>query len=494
VTEDLTAANVEAEIDDFVASCYDDPLRFVLGAYPWGEPNTELAEEPGPDDNQREFLSALGDEIKARRFNGSDPVMPIQMSETSGHDTGKTAMCGWVTDFILSTRPHSDGTITAGSYLQLESRTWPAVQFWTGLCLTAPWFDVLEGGIYSKAYPATWKVQMQSCKEQNAQSFAGQHAKRSTSWYWFDEASEVPDKIWEVAYNGLLDGEPMMFALGQMVRNSGEFYKVCFGSQTARWNHRRVDSRTSRFPNQQRIAQQILDYGIDSDYVKVRILGFPPSASELQYIDRARVTLARSRTMVPLPDDPIIAGFDVSGGGKAWNVLRFRQGLNGEVLPPWRLAGEKDPDRNARVAKCSELLSDRRPGHQIAALFVDSAYGAAIVVRLRALGHTNVYEINFGGDSPDPHQANHRAFMYAKAKDWLLLGSLPDEDTLCDQLCVPGSHLNARNQLVIESKADLQSRGEASPDDADAFVLTFAQAVAIKQAPAAPYVPKGKWG
>lgn len=490
------AATVEAEIEDFVASCYHDPLRFVLGAYPWLETNGPLEHEEGPDANQREFLTALGKEVTARDFDGQTPVMPVLMSETSGHDTGKTAMCGWITDWILSTRPHSDGTITAGSWKQLESRTWPAIQYWTSLCLTAPWFDVMEGGIYSKDFPATWKVQLQSCKEQNAQSFAGQHAKRSTSWYWFDEASEVPDKIWEVAYNGLLDGEPMLFALGQMVRNTGEFYQVCFGAKKARWNTRRVDSRTSRFPNPQLIAQQIVDYGIDSDFIRVRILGFPPSASELQYIDKGRIEAARKRVMVALPDDPLIAGFDVSGGGKAWNVIRFRRGLDGRALPPWRLAGEKDADRAVRIAYCAELLADKRPGHQLAALFIDSAFGAPIAVRLQAMGFTNVFEVKFGGDSPDPHQANMRAFMYAKAKEFLLLGSLPDDDGLCEQLALPGYHLNPRSQLVIESKADLAARGEQSPDDADAFCLTFARSVA--PAPAAargqPYRPKSTWG
>ncbi len=494
---DTPAATVEAEIEDFVASCYHDPLRFVLGAYPWLEKNGPLEHEEGPDVNQRAFLVTLGELVTERAFDGQTPVMPVMMSETSGHDTGKTAMCGWVTDWILSTRPHSDGTITAGSWKQLESRTWPAIQYWTSLCLTAPWFDVMEGGIYSKDFPATWKVQLQSCKEQNAQSFAGQHAKRSTSWYWFDEASEVPDKIWEVAYNGLLDGEPMIFALGQMVRNTGEFYRVCFGDKKARWNTRRVDSRTSRFPNPALIAQQILDYGIDSDFIRVRILGYPPSASELQYIDKGRIDLARQRVNVALHDDPIVAGFDVSGGGKAWNVIRFRQGLNGDVLPAWRLPGEKDPDRSVRIAKCAELLADRRPGHQIAALFIDSAFGAAIAVRLQAMGFTNVVEVNFGGDSPDVHQANMRAFMWSKARDFLLLGSLPNDDVLCEQLALPGYHLNQGGKLVLESKADLGKRGEQSPDDADAFVLTFAQAVAVGAGSASippPYVPKGRWG
>ena len=492
---------VEQEIEDFVASCHYDPLRFVLGAYPWGEPGP-LEREDGPDDNQREFLISFGEELTARAFNGLDPVMPVKMAESSGHGVGKSALLAWICDFILSTRPHSDLTVTAGSWKQLESRTWPAIQFWTALCLTAPWFDVMESGIYAKGadalgtpFSATWKCQMQSCKEQNAQAFAGQHAKRATSGYLFDEASEIPDKVWETAYGGMTDGEPMIIALGQMTGNTGEFYRVCFGSLAARWNHRRVDSRTSRFTNKEKIDREILDYGIDSDFVRVRILGYPPNASELQYIDKGRIDLARKRVLVALPDDPIIAGMDVSGGGKAWNVIRFRQGLNGDVLPPWRLAGEKDPDRSVRIAHCAELLRDRRPGHHIAALFVDAAFGAAIVVRLQALGFTNVHEVKFGGDSPDHHQANMRAFMYAKAKEYLLLGSLPDEDALCEQLAMPGYHLNSRSQLVIESKADMQARGETSPDDGDAFVLTFARAVApqVTRA-AAPYRPTSKWG
>ena len=476
---DVTTANVEAGIADFVASCYDDPLGFVRGAYPWLEPNGPLAEEAGPDANQIEFLTALGAEIQARRFNGTDPVMPILMNETSGHGTGKSAMGGWLADFILSTRPHSIGTVTAGTATQLSERTWAAIQFWTRLCLTAPWFDIMERGIYSKHYPDSWKLVAQTCKAQNAQAFAGQHARTSTSWYLFDEASEVPDKIWQTAYGGLTDGEPMLFAWGQPVRNTGEFYRVCFGSLAARWNGRRVDSRTSRFTNKAFIAQQILDYGIDSDFVKVRILGLPPSASELQYIDRARVDLARTRTLTALSDEPIVAGFDVSGGGKAWNVIRFRQGLNGNVLPPIRLAGDSDPDRSARIALCAELLSDQRPGHKLAALFVDAAFGAAIVTRLQALGFRHAYEINFGGTSPDPHCANMRAFIHQAGKNWLLLGAIPDEDRLCDQLCLAGYHMNSSGKLVIESKAEIQKRGEASPDDSDAFLLTFAYAVAV---------------
>lgn len=493
----LAVANdPELQLADEVSKYYDDPLGFVLFAYPWGEPGP-LEAETGPDDNQREFLQSLAAEVKKRKFDGATPVMPIQMSETSGHGTGKSAMGAWIADWILSTRPHSLGSVTAGTFAQLEDRTWAAIRYWTKLCITGHWFDIQARGIYHKTFAESWNVTAKTCKEENAQSFAGQHAKTSTSWYLFDEASEVPDKVWEVASGGLSDGEPMFFAWGQCVRNTGEFYVVNFGAKAERWNRRRVDSRTSRFTNKALIEQWIQDYGIDSDFVKVRVFGLPPSASELQYIDKLRIDAAKKRTVSALHDDPLVAGFDVSGGGKAWNVIRFRRGLDGKPadMPPIRIPGEHDPERSQRVGICAELLRDRRPGRQLAAMFVDAAFGAPIVARLRGLGFTNVYEVNFGSASPDMHCLNMRAYMYMKAKEWLLLGALPSEEQMPEthrvstQLAIPGYHINNSGKLVIESKKDIQERGEASPDDADAFCLTFAQTVAPPKQPQTQSAP-----
>ena len=89
-----------------------------------------------------------------------------------------------------------------------------------------------------------------------------------------------------------------------------------------------------------------------------------------------------------------------------------------------------------------------------------------------------------------------RAYIHAKCKEWLLLGSLPDEDTLCEQLCLAGYHLNTSGKLVIESKADIQARGEQSPDDSDALMLTWARAVAVaKQIVSRPSpASRSTWG
>jgi hypothetical protein len=69
--------------------------------------------------------------------------------------------------------------------------------------------------------------------------------------------------------------------------------------------------------------------------------------------------------------------------------------------------------------------------------------------------------------------------MWNRTKDWLQQGAIPDDERFASQLAAPGYHINNSNQLVIESKANMSKRGEASPDDADALALTFAQPVAL---------------
>jgi hypothetical protein len=58
-------------------------------------------------------------------------------------------------------------------------------------------------------------------------------------------------------------------------------------------------------------------------------------------------------------------------------------------------------------------------------------------------------------------------------KDWLLYGAIETDEKTAADLAGPGHHINRSNLLVLESKADTQKRGQASPDDGDALALTL---------------------
>jgi len=156
--------------------------------------------------------------------------------------------------------------------------------------------------------------------------------------------------------------------------------------------------------------------------------------------------------------------------------------------------GEAGRDRSVLIAIAAEILADRRPDQRVTAMFVDAAFGSPIVERLHASGFQNVYEINFGGPSPDLHQANLRAYMWNRTKDWLLQGAIPDEERFASQLAGPGYHINNSGQLVIESKANMSKRGEASPDDADALALTFARPVELPEEERPPQARRQNFG
>lgn len=484
---------------EWARDCADDPLRFVLEAYPWGEPGA-LQDHEGPDIWQERFLIRLGEEVRARQFDGVTPVAPIRFATSSGHGIGKSVMVAWLVDWIMSTRPHCQGTVTANTFTQLETKTWASIQRWTKLCITGSWFTVVSNRMYHSAYRESWFCAPQSCREENSEAFAGQHAADSTSFYINDEDSAVPDKIHEVEEGGLTDGEPMQFLFGNATRTTGSFHQACFGQLRNRYIVNVVDSRESRFTNKAQIAEWIQDYGEDSDFVRVRVRGLPPTASDLQFIDSATVAAAQHRAAVALPDDPLVCGLDLARGGSDECVFRFRRGQDSRSIPAIRVPGELARDSMKLVTLAADVLGKLYDGRKVTMLFVDAtggSIGGPIADRLRQLGHRNVIDVQFGGESPDPKYANMRAYMWGRMRDALKGGLAIDGTPALEMdLTGPGYFHDKRDRLLLESKEQMKKRGLDSPDDGDALALTFAQRVMPAVAAPKPYKPKRAtvWG
>jgi hypothetical protein len=482
---------INAELAEFVGQFYDDPLGFVEHCYPWGVAGTPLEYETGPDAWQIEALEDIGRQVRARAFDGVNAVQPIRQAVSSGHGIGKSTYQAWLVDWIMSTRPGARGTVTANSAAQLDTKTWAAIQHWTKLCLTAHWFEVNTQRFYRKGERESWFCAPQSCKKENSEAFAGQHAKNSTSFYIFDEDSSIEDVIHEVAEGGLTDGEPMVFRFGNPTRSQGSFHRACFGSERDVWRPIIVDSRTSRFTNKQQIAEWEQAYGEDSDFFRVRVRGLPPSASDLQFIATGTVADAQRREAVSLPDDPLVCGLDVARGGVDDNVFRFRRGLDARSIPPMRIPGEQSRDSMRLVTVAAEVLDRKYDGRQVDMLFIDgTGIGGPIYDRLVQLGYgKRVMEVQFGAVAPEVTQnqkfANMRAYMWGKLRDWLPRGAIDADPQLEQDLTAPGYSHDRSDRIVLESKEHLKARGIDSPDDGDALALTFAAPV-VSRVPAKP--------
>lgn len=470
-----------------VAEYYADPLGFVLFAYPWGEPGP--LEKHALDDWQVQYLTDLGKAVEERGFDGVNAVAPIRIGTSSGHGIGKSALVAMIVDWIMSTRPNCQGTVTANTITQLQTKTWAAIQRWTKLCKTGHWFTVNSERMYRNGYKDSWFCAPQSSKEENSEAFAGQHAADSTSFYIMDEASAIPEKIHEVAEGGLTDGEPMLLMFGNATRSQGSFFKAMFGSMRHRWKQFIIDSRLTKFANKELIKEWAQDHGEDSDFMRVRVRGLPPAASDLQYISLDLVTAAQQRQVYNLGDELLICGLDVARGGSDDCVFRFRRGCDARSIPPIRIPGEQARDSMRLVTKAAELLGE----YPISMMFVDATgIGGPIADRLRQMGHRNVVDVQFGGESPDPKLANMRTFMWSKVRDWLPRGAIDATPRLETDLTGPGYKHDKQDRVLLESKEDMKKRGLDSPDDGDALALTFAMPVVPKKLRRPQQLPRGE--
>ena len=130
------------------------------------------------------------------------------------------------------------------------------------------------------------------------------------------------------------------------------------------------------------------------------------------------------------------------------------------------------------------------------AIFVDAGnIGAAVIDRLRQLGVGNVHEVWFGGSGREAlwagemrvRTANKRSEMWTNMRGWLAGGAIPDSDVLAADLTgVEYGYAADQVSILLEKKEHMKARGLASPDDADALALTFAEPVLPREP--APWV------
>jgi len=463
------------------AQFYANPLGFVMWNWPWGKPGTFLEHHDGPDAWQREFLEEVGEAVRQRKFDGVHAVTPIRMAVASGHGIGKSTLSAWLTTWILCTRPHSRGTLSASSWQQLNARTWATLTRWLQAGIVAPLLEISQNKIWFRDAGDRWFAIAQSCSPENATSFQGQHAADSTSFFVFDEASGVDDRIFEAALGGLTDGEPMMFLFGNPTQPSGFFHRACFGSDRNYWLARSVSSWDAKFTNKEQLAEWRTQWGETSDWYKVRVLGEPPTSAFNQLIETSWVAAARKFKAEGYEQFPKIFGCDVARYGDDRSVVMLRQGRRAQTLGIFR-----GIDTVQFAERIAALIEEHHP----AAVVVDcDGLGVGTFDALRHRGYEKLHEFHGGGRPNDPNAYfNRRAEIWKLMADWLKAGScqIPDSVEMELDLCGSQYGFSPKGAIQLEPKDALKSRGLASPDLADALAMTFAAPVAMHRKPARP--------
>jgi hypothetical protein len=458
---DLDELTYERDLAKEIANFYDDLYGFVMFAFPWGVKGGPLEDQTGPDDWQADQHDRIHAILQKK------PNATIREAIASGHGIGKSAEVAWIILWAMSTRVELNGVITANTTSQLSTKTWRELAVWHKRMVNAHWFKWTATKFFHVEHPETWFTAAIPNTEHNSEAFAGQHAKHVLIIY--DEASAIPDKIWEVSEGAMSTARAMWFVYGNPTRNTGRFRK-CFDSDK-RWVSHQVDARTCKMTNNEEFASQVEEYGEDSDFVRVRIKGQFPRAGSVQFIsseivDRAMLWSAPLEVYYAMP---ILIGVDVARFGGDQTVIAIRQGRKLLELRKFR-----ELDTMETTHKVVQAMTEFRPRM----VFVDEVgVGAGVVDRLRELGH-RIVGVN-AGNKPEDEKVyyNKRIEMWDRMRQWLKEhADLPATDIgLKESLIGIEYGFDEKEKMRLETKKDMKKRGLESPDEGDAIAHTFAE-------------------
>ena len=432
---------------DFLRRYRSDPTGFVeqvlkVKAQPW----------------QAELLQAVQDGER-------------KISIRSGHGVGKSTAAAWLMLWYLITRFPVKIVVTAPTSAQLFDALFAELRRWINE-LPLALKDVLEvknDRVSHKSAPSECFISARTSRAETPEALQGVHSDNVL--LICDEASGIPESVFEAAAGSMSGTNAATILLGNPTRSSGFFFDT-HNSHNADWWTRRVSCADSPLVSEQYVQEMLSRYGEESNAFRVRVLGDFPARDDDTVIPLELVESAQTRDVQVSDDEPIIWGLDVARFGSAASVLCKRQGRKIFATESWR--GLDLMQLTGAVVAEFEACQPRQEPQQIC---VDSiGVGGGVCDRLRELGLPAVGINTAESPSLRTTYMNLRAELWFKLKGWLEARdvSLPYDDQLLSELVAVKYKFTSSGKLQIESKDDMRRRGLASPDAADAVCLAFA--------------------
>lgn len=300
-----------------------------------------------------------------------------------------------------------------------------------------------------------------------------------------DEASGVSDPIYDAMRGYLTSPNSYVLLIGNGNRAQGAFHE---SHQRGKWRRFSISAWDvpAHIMDRSWIEEQREHWGEDSAQYIVRVLGkFPEQGGDFQLIPQWLLESTCSKT--PEGAEGIHMGLDVARGGGDQSVAVVTADGVVQAVESW-----DSPDLMVTAERSMALAKQYAvPSGNI---HVDvSGIGAGVVDRLREAG-LGVEGVDFGGKAEhdydwlmgtDSKFLNRKAELHWAARMLLMNGhaSIPRKysRTLWRQLGWTNYEYNERGAMKMESKDKLRARFGASPDHADAWVLSLSRTTQRKR-------------
>ena len=438
--------------EEFTLQYMDDPVLFVKEV---------LGAEPLP--YQAEFLEAISSGER-------------KISIRSGHGTGKSTSASWAMLWYLLMRFPNKVVVTAPTSGQLFDALFAELKRWIGE-LPKPIQDLLtvkSDRVELAAAPSEMFISARTSRAETPEALAGVHSDNVL--LVVDEASGVPEKVFEAAAGSMSGHNATTILLSNPTRSTGTFYE----SQTRMansWWTQRWSCVDSPLVSDEFVDEMRERYGEESNAFRIRVLGEFPLADDDTIVPFHLVDAAMNRDIEVDEDRRPVWSVDPARFGSDRTAFCKRVGSVITEIKSWR--GLDLMQTVGRVmAEYEALAPSARPSE----ILVDSiGVGSGVVDRLRELG-APVRGVNVA-ESPSMGETynNLRTELWFKTKAWLEDRSckLPQDDELLADLTGIRYSFTSSGKMAAESKDQMRRRGLRSPDLADAVCLTMASDAAM---------------
>lgn len=464
--EIITVSGIDQMLVDIGKRYLHDPLSFVQDMFLWD--SGRLRGQHGPLEWQEEVLADIG-------YGLEEHPDIFRLAVASGKGAGKTALVAQLFIWHVTTRLHSQTTLTAVTGSQIDRRSWNEVKKWIRQSKLYEWFMIQSTKLVHRSID-TWYGAHQTWSEERPEAFQGSHEEYVC--FLVDEASGVPDTILETIESGLTDQHVFLGYFSNPTRSIGRFRHCFLGGNNAHlWETYNIDTREVEITNKERISEILEEYGgdVEASQFRINVRGQFALEDYDQVIPEWIVKAAQERNEEPMVDDPIVIGADIAAKGLNKTVFIARQGC--KILDK-RVYAKQEIDQTV------DRLGDFIHLFENPITFIDAdGYGQGVYDLCKRLRY-KVEQVHSGLPATvSDRYCNKRAEMWYDCREWLrTFGCLnPQDKSLANQLmCVTFGH-DIQGRIKLETKEEMRNRGYASPDEADALVYTFARRI-----------PKGK--
>lgn len=409
----------------------------------------------------------------------------------SAKGTGKTATAAMITILFMFCLPMSKIFLVGPKEDQIKTGIWPEIAKWFGHAtmvygennILNRMFDMPGEMIYARAFvpekslKKEWVTKIltfpkNSDEEQQKLAIQGKHAKYML--FVLEEAPGIPDHIFEAIRGTCTDPEGVNMCLGIFNPNKNTGWALEGMKEPKTFTGIHISAENSSLVSKAYIEQMARKYGIESNKYRVAVLGLPPLNGNDGMFPWNWLMAGRDRSseFIKNPNDDLILGCDIGGGGDH-SIICIRRGA--VVLD---FEKNESDDTTVLATWILKAMSRYKPTYTI----IDkNGVGHGVHSALRSC--EGVIGFNSKNTSHNPERfVMMRDQVFWNLRDAFESGSIaiPDDDELIGELSVMKYEESNTGLIKLVSKQNANFKkemkeavGYRSPNKSDSLAMTY---------------------